>query len=230
MPRDSHVPKAIPLNDPQGLRRGGSVTLLSGDGRSPLSGTFGQFARYGLSGVVNTALSSGLLLLMAGWVQIELAYTIVYALGVTFATIMATRFVFRTQTTTRTVGRFVAWYVCVYLVGLSIVHLATHGWHWSHLFAVAAVVLVTAPLNFLGGRRALEVPSARRPAWSPRRVRQQAWQQGTRDKPVDDGSPERDERRPRADGVVTQWIGQRHPQRQLQILADQPRVQRAGDR
>jgi putative flippase GtrA len=158
------VPKAIQFNDPRGLRRAGSVALISDDGRAPLSETVAQFARFGLSGVANTVLSSGLLLLMAGWVQIELAYTIVYVIGVIFATIMATRFVFRLRTTARTVGRFVAWYVCVYLVGLSIVHLATHTWHWSHLFAVAAVVLVTAPLNFLGGRRALEVPPVRRSA------------------------------------------------------------------
>ncbi len=120
-----------------------------------------RFLRFVVAGAANTVLTGGLLLLIAGWVQIDVAYTIVYVLGLAFTTVVTARFVFRLRPTAKAVGRFVAWYVCIYLLGVSVIHLATRQWHGSHVLATVAVLLVTAPLNFLGGRRALGATPAR---------------------------------------------------------------------
>jgi putative flippase GtrA len=120
-----------------------------------------RFLRFLVAGAANTALTGTLLLVIAAWVQIDIAYTIVYVIGLVFTTLVTARFVFRLRLTARTALRFVAWYVCVYLVGISVVHLATQSLHGSHLLATIAVLLATAPLNFLGGKRALGVTSPR---------------------------------------------------------------------
>lgn len=94
------------------------------------------------------------MIVIAHWVEIEIAYTIVFSLGLIFTTIVAGRFVFRSQLTGRAVGRFVLWYLSVYLVGVAVARLASHQWHAPHLLTTGAVLAVTAPLNFLAGSRA----------------------------------------------------------------------------
>ncbi len=97
------------------------------------------------------------MLVIAEWVDIDIAYTIVFALGLAVTTVLAGRFVFRSQLTATAIRRFVTWYSCVYLVGVAIIHLTESQWHVSHLLTTGVVLAVTAPLNFLGGGRAFWV-------------------------------------------------------------------------
>lgn len=117
-----------------------------------------RFLRFLLVGAASTLLTGLLMLAIAQLVELEIAYTIVFALGLTFTTAVVGPFVFRSQLTGRAARRFVSWYLCVYLVGVLVAHLAGHQWHVSHLVATAAVLTVTAPLNFLGGSRAFAAP------------------------------------------------------------------------
>jgi putative flippase GtrA len=117
----------------------------------------GSLFRFFVTGVTNTALTGLLMLAIAQWVEVDVAYTIVFVLGLTFTTVVTGRFVFRSQLTITAVRRFVAWYLCVYLVGITVVHLAEHRWHVSHVLTTVAVLTITAPLNFLGGGRAFLV-------------------------------------------------------------------------
>jgi hypothetical protein len=115
------------------------------------------FLRFLAAGAVSTVLTGVLILIIAQWVEIEIAYTIVFTFGLMFTTIATGLFVFRTQLTLRAIRRFVSWYLCVYLIGLLTAHLAGEQWHSPHLLTAGAVLAVTAPLNFLGGRRAFAI-------------------------------------------------------------------------
>lgn len=108
--------------------------------------------RFLLVGGSNTAISLVLFALLARVISPWLAYTAVFALGLTYTTLLTGRFIFGAQSTWRNSGLFVGWYVAVYTVGLGVLQtLQALGVDSPDLLAVLTLV-VTAPLNFLGGR------------------------------------------------------------------------------
>jgi putative flippase GtrA len=110
-----------------------------------------SFLRFLLTGAANTALTGTLLLVLATQIDLALAYTIVYLIGVAFSTALTASFVFRSQLTAGRVTRYVGWYLCVYLLGVSTIKLSAAQWHTSHLVATAFALSITVPLNFIGG-------------------------------------------------------------------------------
>lgn len=117
--------------------------------------------RFVVAGGFNTLVTGLLLSWLATLIDPRIAYTIVFAIGVGIAVGTAGRFVFGVRLTRRLVVLYVAMYLTVYLVGLGVVALATAAGmppEWSGL-----VVLVTAPLTFLGGRVLLARRTADRP-------------------------------------------------------------------
>ncbi|HWY19181.1 MAG TPA: GtrA family protein [Solirubrobacteraceae bacterium] len=114
----------------------------------------GAFVRFLFVGATNTLLTGVLLIVLAQWIEMEIAYTIVFSLGLVFTTIVAGPFVFRSRLSAKASGRFMSWCLCVYLAGVIVARLATRQWHVSHLLTAVAIIAVTAPLNFFGGRRA----------------------------------------------------------------------------
>ncbi len=127
-----------------------------------------SFLRFLLVGAANTLVTGLLMIAIARWVDIEIAYTIVFILGLAFTTIAAGPFVFRSRLTSSAIRRFVSWYMCVYIVGVTIARVTGHQWHVSHALTTVAVLAITAPLNFLGGHRAFtaraDLENARDPA------------------------------------------------------------------
>ena len=120
--------------------------------------------RFLLAGGLNTLLTGLALSLLAQVIDPRVAYTIVFALGIALAVALAGGFVFGVRLTPRLVARYVVMYLAVYLVGLVVVAFAISSGmpeEWSGL-----VVLVTAPLTFLGGRvllsRGAQAPAADR--------------------------------------------------------------------
>jgi len=109
-------------------------------------------ARFVVAGVANAAMTGAVLIVMATQINIALAYTIVYVIGLTFTTVVSSSFVFRSRLTVGRGIRFVTWYVSVYFVGVCLVKVSAGRWHASHLLTTITVVAITAPLNFLGGR------------------------------------------------------------------------------
>jgi putative flippase GtrA len=106
--------------------------------------------RFGIAGGANTLITGALLSVLAHFIEPALAYTIVFAAGIALSTYLAGSFVFRARMSRRQVIYYVALYVVVFAVGLLVLQLA---------FALGMpdaysglVVLVTAPLTFLGGR------------------------------------------------------------------------------
>ena len=108
--------------------------------------------RFLVVGGSNTAVTLVLFALLARVIPAWVAYTVVFALGLAYTTVLTGRFVFGAESTWRHSGLFIGWYLLVYAVGLGLVQtLQALGVDSPDLLALLTVV-VTAPLNFLGGR------------------------------------------------------------------------------
>ncbi len=106
--------------------------------------------RFVLAGGLNTLATGLLLSWLATVIDPRLAYTVVFALGVGIAVGTAGVFVFGVKLTQKLTFLYVAMYVTTYAIGLALIAMAGAAGmppHWSGL-----VVLVTAPLTFIGGR------------------------------------------------------------------------------
>lgn len=108
--------------------------------------------RFLVVGGSNTAITLVLFALLARVMRPWVAYTVVFVLGLSYATLLTGRFVFGAESSRRSSGLFIGWYLLVYAVGLGLVQtLQAFGVDSPDLLALLTVV-VTAPLNFLGGR------------------------------------------------------------------------------
>jgi len=122
---------------------------MTTDGRPSNRSTVLRFLVVGGS---NTVITLVLFALLARVMPPWLAYTVVFALGLAYATLLTGRFVFTAESNRRSTGLFIGWYLLVYAVGLGLVQtLQALGVDSPDLLALLTVV-VTAPLNFLGGR------------------------------------------------------------------------------
>jgi putative flippase GtrA len=110
----------------------------------------GSAWRFLLAGGANTLVTAGLLALLSLVIDPRLAYTIVFAGGVVLSTVLADRFVYGVRMDRAARVAYVSLYLVVYLIGLLAVHLWTTAGYPEA--ATSLVVVVTAPLTFLGGR------------------------------------------------------------------------------
>jgi putative flippase GtrA len=110
----------------------------------------GSAWRFLLAGGANTLVTAGLLALLSLIIDPRIAYTIVFAAGVVLSTVLADRYVYGVRMNRTAVVAYVSLYLVVYLIGLGAVHLWTTAGHPPA--ATSLVVVITAPLTFLGGR------------------------------------------------------------------------------
>jgi putative flippase GtrA len=124
----------------------------------------GELFRFLLVGGSNTLVTLALFVLLQRWLPPAAAYTVVFALGLAYTTVMTSSVVFGARLTWRTGGAFVGWYLLVYGVGMLAVQLLHAFWEPSAVVTAVVTVGVTAPLNFLGGRLLFAVrPAPPRP-------------------------------------------------------------------
>lgn len=121
----------------------------------------GQAGRFLVLGGANTAVTSLAFYGLSFIVPASVAFTIVYAVGLTFVTLTTPRYVFRTSASHRRKLALVSWYVGVYFCGLLAIHVLTDALSAPRVLVVLGTVAITTPLNFLGARRL--VGSQRRP-------------------------------------------------------------------
>jgi putative flippase GtrA len=120
--------------------------------RGDLRASVAQVWRFLLVGGSNTLVTGVLLALLARVMDPRLAYTIVFALGLVYTSILTRRYVFRAARSRRRTAAFVAWYLASYGLGLGVVHvLGVLGVENPDLLALLTVA-ITAPVNFVGGR------------------------------------------------------------------------------
>ena len=110
--------------------------------------TRGQFARYVVAGLCNTALTYALLILAMQWIDDLIAYSIVYVLGIAIGYGLQSRFVFRVPVDWRSAARFPAIYLFQYLLGASILWMLIHAGHLNPRVAALAAVAANVPVGF----------------------------------------------------------------------------------
>ena len=110
----------------------------------------GSAWRFALAGGINTLVTAALLSLLSLVIDARIAYTLVFAVGIVLSTFMADRYVYGIRMGRAGVAAYVVLYVLVYLVGLAAIQIWTATGHPSA--ASGLVVVITAPLTFLGGR------------------------------------------------------------------------------
>ena len=118
----------------------------------PAVNRWGELVRFGLVGGSNTLVTLALFVLLQRWLSAPVAYTVVFALGLTYTTAMTATVVFGSRLTWRRGTAFAGWYLLVYAVGLLVVHGVQTFWQVGALVTAVVTVVVTAPLNFAGGR------------------------------------------------------------------------------
>lgn len=118
--------------------------------------------RFVIAGGINTAVTALALALLSLVIDPRVAYTVVFVAGVVLSTVLADRFVFGVRMPAWAIAAYVAMYGAVYLVGLAVV--AVLGQTGLPAWASSLVVLVTAPLTFVGGRLITSAAHRRRTA------------------------------------------------------------------
>lgn len=111
-----------------------------------------QVLRFLALGASNTAVTYVLFVALAHVVNARLAYTCVFAAGVAFSVLFTGSFVFGAARTRRGSAAFAAWYLVVYGVGLLSLEVLRAVGLQRPVVVGMAVLTVTTPLNFLGGR------------------------------------------------------------------------------
>lgn len=103
----------------------------------------------------NTLLTLALMLLLARVLPLWAAYTGVFILGVAYTTVLSRSYVYRGSAGARQLAQFIGVYLVVYLVGRVVLAMVSSTLVVADWAAAVAVVLVTAPLTFVAGRRVL---------------------------------------------------------------------------
>jgi len=110
----------------------------------------GAVLRFAVAGIGNTVLTGTLLTVLTRVVDPAVAYTIAFGTGIAMSTVLAGTFVFRQKLSAPRVIAYVTLYIVVYLAGLAALRAALALGLPPELSG--AVILITAPLAFLGGR------------------------------------------------------------------------------
>jgi putative flippase GtrA len=111
-----------------------------------------QFTRYLIAGVVNTAITYGLLVAALRWLPYAAAYTVAYVSGVAIGYLLQSRFVFRVPLGIRRALRFPLVYVAQYVVGIALLWLLVDRLGTEATWAALVVVVANVPLGFMLSR------------------------------------------------------------------------------
>lgn len=106
--------------------------------------------RFAAAGLLNTAVTAVALTLLALVIDPTLAYVIVFLSGIGLSTYLAHKFVYGVPLGRAGTTAYVLMYLVVFLVGLGVIELMQDAGMPGG--SSGLVVLVTAPLTFVGGR------------------------------------------------------------------------------
>jgi putative flippase GtrA len=113
------------------------------------------FARYLVTGGVNTGVTYALYLLLLKVLPYGQAYTLTYVLGIALAYALQVRFVFKVDASWRTFLRFPMVYLVQYLAGWLVLRVLVERGLMPEQYAMLVVIAVTVPLGFVLSRALL---------------------------------------------------------------------------
>ena len=114
-----------------------------------------QFARFIVSGAINTGITYGLYLLLLPLLGYLAAYSAAYVAGILLSFWLNSVFVFRQQMSWRGLVRFPLVYVVQYALTAMLLWLLVDTLGISERIALLAAIAVTVPVTFLGARMAI---------------------------------------------------------------------------
>ena len=123
-----------------------------------------RFGRFLVVGAVNTAVSYALYLALTPLLGYSIAYVVAFAAGVATSYVLSSRWVFDSGGSALRAGAFPLVYLPQLLFGSVALRVAVERWAIDPRLALALVIAVTIPVNFLLARVILErrTSSARR--------------------------------------------------------------------
>lgn len=114
--------------------------------------TVSQGIRYLVSGAANSVLTFALYQLLIIIVPYQLAYTLSFVAGIAFAARVNAQYVFSSRLTSNTALRFGAFYLLLYVFGLSITVALIEYLDFHERLAPLATVVLLLPVGFIGSR------------------------------------------------------------------------------
>lgn len=111
-----------------------------------------QALKFLVVGGANTLVTYVIFILLGLLMPPSLAYTIAFAAGLAWVVFGSSRFVFKGNHGARRLLLFAAWYLVIYAIGRVIIHFIAPVDFVGLLLASLAVLVVTTPLTFIGGR------------------------------------------------------------------------------
>lgn len=115
-------------------------------------GATAEVLRFLALGGANTVVTYLLLLGLTYFVDPRVAYTVAFLVGIGANVLLTGRLVFGSRPTPRRCTLYAGWLGVAYLVGLAALQVALAVGLRAEPVLAALPLLVTAPLNFLGGR------------------------------------------------------------------------------
>lgn len=116
--------------------------------RAKYGSRVGEILRFGIVGVIATALQTGIYLLIVGLMHYTIANTIAYAVSFVFNYIASTRFTFRVKSTAKRGAGFALSHVVNYLLQTVMLSVSVR-LGLSERMALIPMFLVCVPVNFL---------------------------------------------------------------------------------
>jgi putative flippase GtrA len=111
-----------------------------------------QILRFLVVGGSNTLITYAIFVLLGLVIDSGLAFTIAFLIGLVWVTFGSSRFVFQGGTSFKRIVVFLSWYLVIYAIGRLIVHFIDPQGLVALLLTSLAVLIVTTPLTFIGGR------------------------------------------------------------------------------
>lgn len=108
-----------------------------------------QFLMFIVSGGMNTLFTYMLYILLLQIASYPAAYTISYVIGILFAYVVNSKWVFKTPLTLRGLLRYPVVYIVQYGINVLLLMLAVDVLGWQERIALLAIMVVTVPLTFI---------------------------------------------------------------------------------
>lgn len=109
---------------------------------------FKEFVRFCIVGVIATVIHYGIYLLLDQWINVNVAYTLGYAISLCCNLFLTAKFTFKEQITTKRIGGFLACHGVNYLMHMLLLNLFL----WLGVpepWAPIPVYCIVVPINFI---------------------------------------------------------------------------------
>jgi len=111
-----------------------------------------QAVRFLIVGGANTLATYAIFIVLGLFMQAWIAYTIAFALGIAWVVFGSSKFVYKGEHGPRRMIIFAAWYIAIYAIGRVLIYFIAPVGFVELAIASFFVLVVTTPLNFIGGR------------------------------------------------------------------------------